>query len=286
MTQLFTIFVIALSIFTQAADGSSAVSGSLQIGSDEIILTHVRAHLFDNAEGTSSRKKELRILVTDRQVPANSLYGTAFTPIWQMAMRGEVKGLLLECDPANSNEVTSVLLMKPTQPGMSLATISYSATGGSIFSDWKLTRGRVAGSFDRTREPIAGSDDSSRTAFKFKFDVSIDPGPPVTQDLKGSAALASPQVKALSLVADAMARADFAAMKRLSTVQSNAHLAELLASAGARAGGLAKANGTEMKKLLKTSRRVVVRGDRATVIMPGGNSASVARENGIWKSDN
>jgi hypothetical protein len=259
--------------------------GTLRAGDITIKLSHVRAHLHDNAEGLMDRKKELRILLTDREVPASSLYGVAFQPIWHMAMRGEVQGILLELDPTKPNEVHSVLLMKPKQKGASLMTTSLSVTGSEIFKGWKYTGSHVSGSVDRQKEAVPGGEMPS-LSYTASFDSDILPEPKVTQDLKGAQAVASPQVKMLVTSADALTRGDFATVKKMASKQGAARLDEMITQAGPQAKALAKQFGTEMKTSLKKVKRVVVRGDRAIVIMPDGVSMNVILEGGVWKTDN
>ncbi len=285
MNLLQTTLVLA-GVLIQPAQGANTAAGTLRINGTSIKLTHARAHLHDNAEGLISRKSELRILLTDREVPATALYGVSFPPVWQMAMRGEVQGLLLEMDPADPNNINAIVLQKPREAGRSLMNLGASVTGGKLFKEWKLAGGRVSGSIDRGKDEPSENEDIPNIAYTVRFDAKVDAEPPVTQDLKGAQALASAPVRALLLAADAMSRADFPALKKLSTASGAARLDELIATAGGQAKTIARQNGTEMKALLKKVKRVVIRGDRATVIMPDGNSAAVVREAGAWKTDN
>jgi hypothetical protein len=279
------ILAVSLGFASLPSAASSTVEGTLSVDAQKIKLTHARAYLFDNAEGTSSRKKELRILLTDREVPASSLYGTAFPPIWHMGMKGEVQGILIDLDPADPKKVNSILLLKPKEKGRSLMSTSINVEGSKVFQGWKYGGGRVSGSISRGKDDIPQNEDVGNVSYTAKFDIAVDPGPPVTQDLKGAQALASPQVKALMLSADAMVRADFPALKKLASVEGAKRIDELIEMTGAQAKTIAKQSGTEMKGLLKKVKRVVVRGDRATVILPEGNSTTVVREGGAWKAD-
>ena len=53
------------------------VQGTLQVNGQAITLTQAYAHLHDNAEGLLDRPRELRLLLTDREVPQESLSGLA-----------------------------------------------------------------------------------------------------------------------------------------------------------------------------------------------------------------
>jgi hypothetical protein len=275
----FTLAAVLVSPLPDQVDGSMRVDG------DTVTLTHVRAHFHDNAEGLMNHKKELRILLTDRAVPGTALYGTSFPPIWQMAMKGEVQGILLDLDPAKPTEVQYILLMKPKQKGASLMTGTLSVTGKNIFENWKYTTGRVSGSVDQQKDGIEGGD-IPKLAYKATFDTAVAKEPAVTQDLKGAQAQASLQVKTVKASAEAMSRGDFVALKKLATKQGAAHLDEMIAQAGPEAKNLAKRFGDEMKASVKKVKRVVVRGNRAIVMMEGGMSANVVLEGGVWKTDN
>ena len=100
--------------------------------------------------------------------------------------------------------------------------------------------------------------------------------------MKGRAALDSPQARLLFAKADALAKGDFAAAQKVSTERANRWNQAFLA--GAKSDSLAK-QAAEMKKSLQKIQRVVERGDRAVVILPGKQWFTFVREAGEWKSD-
>jgi hypothetical protein len=284
--QLPLLALLATTFLAGPAPDKSSCEGTIRVNSTPVELKHVRVHLYDNAEGLATRKKELRILLTDREVPASSIYGTAFPPVWHMAMEGKVQGVLLELDPSDPNNINTILLMKPKQKGRSLMTMSISESGGKVFEGWKYGGGRVSGALKRGKEGNSADEDLPNIVYAVKFDAAVDPGPPVTQDLTGAKALASPQVKVLAQAADAMSKADFAALKNLSSAAGKVQIDEMIAMTGPQAKQSAKQSGTELKAMVKKVKRVVVRGDRATVLMPDGLSVSMVLEGGTWKMNN
>ncbi len=115
-----------------------------------------------------------------------------------------------------------------------------------------------------------------------RFDAPVFNEPQVSADLKGQAALDSPQARLLFAKADALAKSDFAAAQKVSTELANRWNQGFLADV--KADSLAK-KATELKKALQKIQRVVERGDRAVVILPGKQWFSFVREVGEWKSD-
>ena len=76
------------------------VQGTLQVNGQAITLTQAYAHLHDNAERLLDRPRELRLLLTDREVPQEALAGLApLTALEPLARAGRLQGLLLRLDP-------------------------------------------------------------------------------------------------------------------------------------------------------------------------------------------
>lgn len=262
------------------------VTGSFSVGGKAISLKHAYAHLHDNAEGLLDRPKELRILLTDREVPQSALHGLVFLPVGDLAQQGKVQGLLFEMDPANPNSMVVTFLLKPEQPGQMLARQTISVTGGGkVFKKWIYNSQRVVGEIDRRDEGSSGLPDFKAMVYSLQFSAPLFHEPAVTADLKGKAAVASPQMKAYSARADALARADFAAVRKLTTERANRRMEPMLAQHGNEMEGMAKQAGAEMKKMASKVVRLVVRGDRAVAIFPGKAASNFAREGGQWKSD-
>lgn len=106
---LMSLLLLALSI--TAALGSDSVSGTLTVNKRSLPVRYVYALLHDNAEGVLDSSPELRILVTDREVPVSSLYGLTFLPVGDLARSGEVQGIILRFDPAKLGEIDLTILV-------------------------------------------------------------------------------------------------------------------------------------------------------------------------------
>jgi hypothetical protein len=256
--------------------------GSLRVNEKTITLRHAYAHLHDNAEGLLDKTERLRVLLTDREVSPNALDGIAFLPVMELARQGRVQGLLFEMDPDDPNNAVMTLLFPPSGPDRFLIRQMINSAEDDLFKDWSLTSQRVAGAIERSEEREPGLSDFPAIRYSVRFDAPVFNEPQVTADLKGRAAVDSPQARLLFAKADALARGDFAAAQKASTERANRLNQAFLA--GAKPDSLAK-KAAELKKALQKIQRVVERGDRAVVILPGKQSFSFVREGGEWKSD-
>lgn len=256
--------------------------GSLRVNEKTITLRHAYAHLHDNAEGLLDQTERLRVLFTDREVPPNALDGIAFLPVMDLAKQGRVQGLLFEMAPDDPNKVVMTLLFPPSGPGRFLIRQMINSAEDDLFKDWSLTDQRVAGAIERSGEREPNLSDFPAISYSVRFDAPVFNEPQISADLKGRAALDSPQARLLSAKADAMAKGDFAAAQKVSTERANRWNQAFLA--GAKEGAMAK-KAAELKKALQKIQRVVERGDRAVVILPGKQWFSFVREGGEWKSD-
>jgi hypothetical protein len=186
--------------------------------------------------------------------------------------------LLIQMNPADPNNISIVLLEKPTQPGASLTTLTMSRTGQKLFKEWRLKENRITGALDDANSlPSA--------AFSLRFDAPIAKEPPVSADHNGAAALQCPQVAALRAKIDAVGRGDLAAIRAVSSKRANRRLDRLPPEALQQLKSMGKQMAAEQRKALANVQRVIVRGNRATVILNKNESATVVKEDGKWKSD-
>lgn len=280
MIAVFSAFLVAL-LFPGPA---GTVEGRLTLNKQPITLKAAYAHLQDNAEKIPGQSKTLRILLVDREVPEDSLVGNAFPPIWDLAMEGSVRGLLIEMNPADSQNITIVLLDKPSQPGASLTTLTKSRSGQKLFKEWRLSDDRVRGALDHGEEESKeGSLPSA--VFSVRFDAPVTREPLISADLKGTAALQSPQVAALRAKIDAVGRGDLAAIRSVSSKRANRRLDRMPPEAFKQLKSMGKQIAAEQRKSLSKVQRVIVRGNRATVILTKNESATLVKEDSKWKTD-
>lgn len=264
--------VLAAGLALAAAGPAFAIdpgtaSGRYKDDDFDVAFSHAIALDIDNTEGLLDTPRELRVLLTDRPLPVSVLYGQAFPPVWQMALQGEVRGVLLRFDPANREGVVITVLAKP-EPGYSLSNTTLSDSSG-IWARLEASPTRVVGELK--------PDASEKTQFSFSAPVFTNP---VEADLKGPAAGASEPVRVLVARLEAMGRGDLAAAAALSTPGSAARLGDMPPE-------FKKMFARELPKLiaqLKATKRVVIRRETAVVMLGPGEYANTARVAGVWKA--
>src|SRR5262245_34557476 len=246
--------------------------GSLRVNGKNITLHHAYAHLHDNAEGLLEQTEKLRVLFTDREVPSNALDGIGFLPVMELARQGQAQGLLFEMSPDDPNNVVMTLLVPPSKSGRFLIRQTINVDGEDLFKEWSLKDHRIVGAIERSGEREPGLSDFPAISYSVKFETPVFNEPQISADLKGRAALDSPQARLLFEKADALAKGDLAAAQKVSTERANRWNQAFLA--GEKADSLAK-KAAEMKKSLQKIQRVVERGDRAVVILPARNGLAL-----------
>ena len=276
------LLLLLLPMHAAVAIDPGTAKGPLKAGKD-IALKHSIAYQLDNAEGLLDAPKELRIVLSDREVPPDALAGIAFPPVMQMARDGKVQGLMLRLDPADRMKVLVTLLAAPSDPRMSLTNLTLSGSQDQ-FRKLDIANNRVIGEI-AYRESRAGSADMPALDFAIQFNSPLFNDPPVTADLRGEAARKSPQAQVLREKARALGKGDFEALKKTSTERQNKATDAFLAQAGPKAAAFAREAAAEMEKSLKTLDRVVVRGNRAVAIIGKGEWMTFVQEGGQWRSD-
>lgn len=269
---LTLVTVLSTSLVSLAND----FTGTLTINGKTFPSPHVQVLLHDNAEGVLPSPTQLRILITGRDVPIEALYGLTFLPVEDMGRRGEVEGILLQFDPAKPDDVDYTVL---TQKGLQTVTRKIS------IRELKPAADRLSGVFDYADNSFDSFPDYPKVSFSFRIDAPIKRPPAITSDLKGADALNSPQVKVLRAIADAIATGHFVALHKLTSESATIRNKEQIARLGAGAATTFKGVGTDLREQISGVKRVVVRGNRAVVILPENGTYNFILENGIWKGD-
>jgi hypothetical protein len=258
--------IILLWAGAACAMDAGAASGRYARDKVTIELTHAIALSQDNTEGLLDHGPQMRVLLSDRDVPIQALYGVAFPPVRAMARQGEVRGLLLEFDPADRKSLQITVLAKPDDPGEFAPSLSLSNSEG-LWRSLTADGAHIEGDFQ--------SGDNPGLTFRFSASVATDP---IVADLKGADALSSEQVRVLTARAQALGRGDLQGALALTSHEAAAGLraipSEQLKQASASMGELVKA--------LKGVKRVVVRKGSAVAIFGDGFS-SLVFEDGAWK---
>lgn len=265
------------------------VTGTLTIDQNAIVLKHAYAHLHDNAEEWLDTPKEMRILLTDREVPQEALAGlNPFFTLSEMLKQDKLRGVLLRFNPAAPDSVVIVVLYPPKNPSESLANMTLSDSGRGPIDRLMISDLRVSGAI---KQHTVGNKASGWPAedYSARFSAPLFKELPVTADLKGKKALQSPQVVALLAKYAAMAKGDLKTVRQYSTDRSNREADAYLSQAGEDAMQMVEQKAVEQEQSIKRGPlRLIVRGNRATLIVGAADCISMTgfvRDGGIWKSE-
>jgi hypothetical protein len=279
--------VLCLVASPQAAEkkkGTKAVAQNvLTVNGQDVPLTHFRAHLHDNAEGLLNFRKELRILIADREVPADALHGVGFVPAQHMAIDGKLRGLLLTLDPNDLGAVQITVLWKPAQPGATLITQTQTSTKKDIIKSSKIAEGAVSGEIEDYQEASEFMG-TPEIRYAVRFSAAVENEPAITADLRGKAAQTSAQAAVIRKKGEALEKKDLAAARALSTEGAYRRSEPFLTHPQAQA--MLRQQGTEMKQSVNSVSRLVERGSRAVLIFEDKSWATFVKEGDAWKSDN
>lgn len=229
---------------------------------ERVALTHVTALRLDGVE--SGGEPRVRVLLSDRPVPIETLDRVLVPEIVHLGRAGQVRGLLLEFEPSDRSEVS--ILELDSEEGR--LTIADRNPGASV---WKTLSGnfeQVSGEF----EPRSGAD----AAFRFGTAVAYDP---VQQTLTGRQAQESEFVTRYVRRMEAVAHGDMETVRRLSTRRAAERLQPFPAEFIPEARRMAEA-------AIRTARergRVIVRGRTALLDLGGGTAVTFEREDAQWK---
>ena len=249
----------ALAIDPGVASGHYAGDGV------KLSFAHAVAFAQDNAEGLLDHGPQVRVLLSQEDVPVAALYGIAFPPVRQMARAGQVHGVLLEFSPTDKTALYVTVLSPPSEPGAMIPMLSLSRTSG-VWKKLDVSATRAAGDYDGAGEPDL--------AFSFSAPVFTDA---VQSDLKGPEAQASEPVRLLIARAQALARGDLAGAKAMSAKGS------MIQDMPAAALKQASAEIPNIIKQYRAAKRVVIRRETASVLLDAHSWASFVREDGVWK---
>ncbi|HEY2357768.1 MAG TPA: hypothetical protein VGH86_09990 [Phenylobacterium sp.] len=262
--------VLAASLALAAAGPALALdpgtaSGHFSHEGVKLAFSHAVALSQDNTEGLLDDGPQVRLVLSDVEVPPAALYGVVFPPIIGMARNDAVHGVMIEFSPKDPKAMHVTVLSKPQELGASLTNVSMSNSQG-VFKNLVVNATRVVGDYD------GGSDDD----FKFSFSAPVFTDP-LQADLRGPAAQGSEQVRVLVARAEAIGRGDLPAALALSSQGSGLHgiPPEMVKQVAKEAPA--------MIRQLKAIKRVVVRQATAVALMGDGSWSNLVLENGAWK---
>lgn len=260
--------------------------GALELNGEAVRLNHAYAHLHDNAERLLMTRKELRILLTDREVPQELLGGLnpAAALISEPGL-GDLRGILLQTDPDNPDAVTVTLLLPLSGSRVQQESRSAHDSANHGLKSLKLNRLRVTGILERPGGQDASGKQGAAMSKSVRFSAPLFHERAVTANLSGKAAGNSTQARLLREKVRAMLNSDTAKIRAISTERASREFDASLAREGDSARAWMKKEAATLEKALETIRRVVVRNDRAVMIWDDNSWTCFLRKGAEWKID-
>ena len=286
---LFIFLTVLIFSFRSFAIDPGTATGTLKVDSDVVTLTHAYAHFHDNAEGWLDFNKEMRILVSDREVDQDALSGlNPFFTLSAMVRQGSVRGVLIRFDPAKPKSILVTVLYPPKDQRDALANKIVSDSEKSPLEKLLISEVRVSAAVNRSNEGNAELGWPSEN-YSFKFSAPLFKEPAVTATLKGKQALDSPQVKAILAKAAAMIKGDLEKIRHYSTERFIRELDNRISQSQEEAQNMMRESGKDIEQTVNKGKlRLIVRGDRAslTVEAKDGNTMfRLIKKDGNWIVD-
>jgi hypothetical protein len=257
-----------------AAVGDAQVQASMTFHGASVKLDHVRIVRYGNEEGFS-REPELRIFLSDRDIPLSVAGLADMLSTSEYLRHGHFNGVMITADPAGHKLSGEVQLLNA--PGMGEAGIAGLSTN-LTYSQLRVSDALVSG----TAALDGGGDDDIKLALTFSAPIEANP---VTADLKAAAAQASAPALAMVACSRAMRSGDAAELAKYDTAARNQAMVDMRAQGGEQAFREAMADVPSAESVAKSVKQVVVRGHSATVRLTDGIIANIVWEGGGWKCD-
>jgi hypothetical protein len=286
-------FVLLLAMPLRAQEAAKpGIEGQLLVEGKTIPFTHVYAYKHDNAEGIYDSAKIIKILLADSAVPPNTLH-SVFRPM-ELVRQGKLHGILLEVDPAKSEGFSGRLLYEWKDKNIPAPSFTVLNHEEHRFTDFKFADGWVSGTVRMTKPDEHGSFevDGKPVTYQYNatFRVKVEAPPPVTATLTGEKARSSPLVKPILAYHAAGKRGDMAAIRKIAPPEMLQRFEEMKKQMGEKeAMKMFREfwkNAPPTETLRKQITKIVVRGDRASVIVKekdGTSWMTLVRQNGVWK---
>lgn len=270
-------------------------TGQLVVGDQTFPLVHSYVFAVDDVESdrSSGPQKYLSILFTDVPVPEKGRHD--YFKISTAAREKQLHAVQLSYDPKTKELFNvTVFAIRPGAKEMP-QNISLSGAGASYpLENFSIAGGIASGTASMAKPgEIMSFDEGSEKApprtytYTVTFRAKIENPPPVTAVLTGKAAKTSPQVVLATRFFAACYNGNFAEIRRLATPEPD--MEKMLKEQGAaKVKEMLKMFSPSPAEFAKMTKKVVVRGDSATVIAGDTKSKSgelrikAIRTNGKW----
>jgi hypothetical protein len=287
---LLLFLAVLVNCSTSYSIDPGTASGTLAVDGDKVSLRYSFAHLHDNAEGWLDTKKEMRILVSDRDVPEETISGLdPFFALSEMVRAGSIRGVLLRFDPANPKSIVVTVLYPPKEGGHTLANRTLANSGKSPLENLRISDVRVSADLSQSYEGDKEFGWPSES-YSFKFSAPLFKEPPVTASLKDKEVMKSPQVKAVLAKAAAFKKGDLETARKYTSERSIREMDKFLSrQSKEEAQNMMREAGEEVEQSVKKGKlRLIVRGDHASLIInskDGNTLHRLIRKDGQWLVD-
>jgi hypothetical protein len=261
------------------------VTGTFTVEKDVVTLKYAYAHLHDNAEGWL-KAKEMRILLTDREVPQELLAGLdCFPGLSKLNKQGKLRGVLFRFDPAKTNAV-EIDILYPTEKKWLTTALDWGNT--SPIKGLKISEKSVRGSFTEHMDYDDFLDWPERD-FNMNFSAPLTKEPAITANLSGDKALKSPQMATLLAKFAALTEGNLQKAEQYATESATSELDTMIKAAGNDALPMVRQWAKEQEDTIKKGPlKLVERGDKAKLVVgtPEDRSMfSFVKEGGKWKTE-
>jgi len=254
-----------------AAQDAAQVDATLRFNGATLKLTKILVLQNGNEEGLADGPR-LRIFLSDGDIPLAAAGAAGVLRAKTYAREAGVNGVVILADPAGKSGAAEASLLNA--PGMQPGSFA-SVTSTNAVTALKVTASRASGSISIDDAPVE---------LKAKFDAPLT-ADPVTNDLKGKAALGSAPEQALIGFREALRKGDVAGITKFATAARQREISAFRARSGEAAFQEALKQAPDGTSVTKTIKRLVVRGTTASVVLEGGEVAELVQEGGAWKVD-
>jgi len=279
----------AVGVSAKAAEPGTA-DGSLRLDKAQTVLTH--AYALEVVELPEMRMQDwpertITLILTDRPLPEGKRMDDMAAT--QLAVDGQMRGLVLEIDPATGqvrsgrtllpqDELPQFFSVAGDPPEVALVGFALDKAKGRISGKVKTTAPMEVVNFDNKPGP-------KTFTFNVMFDTSVVPAPKLVETIEGDKAKASEQGQALKRFLEAVAAGDADALKG-AVIKDHPALTMLNPEGMAQIKEMLFTDGGSVDELYGKLVKVYVFDNGATALLrqtDGWSSFPLALEDGKWK---
>ena len=276
------------------APAPAAVKGQLTIGDDTRPLRYAYVVEVDDVEGArlqGTPKRYFAIRFTDVEVPPATARSS--WRIASLARAGKVRAVEVNVDPAKRATFGGAIYYAPTPKDSPILSITASNSETYVLKDFKVEGNTVSGTalMANPEKWVSLDDKAPQVMFQYsvEFSAPLMRQPAVTATLIGAQAQNSAQVKALLAYEAVCRKGDLAAARKMAVPEASEEWSSVIAQVGeAQFKKMMMQSAPDAKVRVKQITKVVVRGDRATVIYREQGATGfqpMVKKNGAWMVD-